>query len=137
MLPYGSRHTYSILVDTRNYVIEFNDGELGSYTKNSTPISMFSKVDSQCQETALLQEICYHNSSGQAVCKDDGFITSQSFKKTPRKTTAGWALLYKQKYTTFTWVTLKELKESNLIEVAEYTINNKISEESAFEWWVK
>ena len=48
---------------------------------------MFSQVDSQGQ--ALLEEICDHNSSGQAVCKDDGFITSHFVKKAPRKTTMG------------------------------------------------
>ena len=135
-LPYGSRHEDPVL-DTREYVVEFDDGELGSYTTNSIATSMFSQVDPQGHETALLEEICDHNSSSQAVCKDDGFITSKSGKKTPRKTTVGWALLCKWKDRSFTWVPLKDLKESNPIEVAEYAINNKISEEPAFAWWVK
>ena len=50
---------------------------------------MFTQVDLQGQETALLEEIFDHNSNGQIVCKEDGFIKSQSGKKTPQKTTVG------------------------------------------------
>ena len=87
--PFGSRHKDPIL-DTREYVVEFDDGELETYTANSIAMSMFSQVDYQGLETALLEEICDHNSNSQTVCKDDGYITSQSGKKTPRKTTVGW-----------------------------------------------
>ena len=31
---------------------------------------------------------------------------------------------------------LKDLKESSLIEVAEYAVANRIVEEPAFKWWV-
>ena len=35
------------------------------------------------------------------------------------------------------WLDLKDLKDSNPIEVAEYAVANKISEEPAFAWWVQ
>jgi hypothetical protein len=38
---------------------------------------------------------------------------------------------------TTTWVPLKDLKESNPIEVAQYAVDNKIESEPAFAWWVK
>ena len=34
------------------------------------------------------------------------------------------------------WITLKSLKETNPVEVAEYAVDNKIDEEPAFDWWV-
>ena len=34
------------------------------------------------------------------------------------------------------WVELKDLKESYPIEVARYSVNNNIQDESAFNWWV-
>jgi hypothetical protein len=34
------------------------------------------------------------------------------------------------------WVPLVELKQSNLIELAEYAIANQIHEEPAFKWWI-
>ena len=86
--PCGIRHKDPIL-DTREYVVEFDDGELDFYTMNTIASSMYSKVDPHGLETALLEEICDHNSNSSAVCKDDGFITSKSGKKTARKTTIG------------------------------------------------
>ena len=35
------------------------------------------------------------------------------------------------------WVPLKDLKESNPVETAEYAVANFIHEEPAFAWWVK
>jgi hypothetical protein len=33
-------------------------------------------------------------------------------------------------------IALKDLKESNPVKVAEYTVANKIDDEPAFAWWV-
>ena len=35
------------------------------------------------------------------------------------------------------WVPLKDLKQSNPVELAEYTVANDISDEPAFNWWVR
>jgi hypothetical protein len=34
------------------------------------------------------------------------------------------------------WTDLKDLKESNPVEIAEHAVANKIMEEPAFKWWV-
>ena len=65
---------------------------------------------------------------------DDTFISSRTGKKTARKTTVGWALICKWKDRSLTWVPLKDPKESNPIQVAEYAINDKLSEQPAFSW---
>ena len=35
-----------------------------------------------------------------------------------------------------TWAPLKDIKESNPVDIAEYVVGNRISEEFAFAWWV-
>jgi hypothetical protein len=35
------------------------------------------------------------------------------------------------------WIKLKEIKETNPVEVANYAINSQIDDEPAFDWWVK
>ena len=40
------------------------------------------------------------------------------------------------RYESSTWTPMKDLKESNPIDIAEYVVENKISEEAAFAWWV-
>jgi len=37
---------------------------------------------------------------------------------------------------TTSWLPLKEIKETNPIEVASYAISNRIDAEPAFDWWV-
>ena len=35
------------------------------------------------------------------------------------------------------WLPLKELKETNAVETAQYTVDNRIDEEPAFDCWVR
>jgi hypothetical protein len=35
------------------------------------------------------------------------------------------------------WIKLKEIKETNPFEVANYAISIQIDDEPAFDWWVK
>ena len=37
----------------------------------------------------------------------------------------------------FYWVPLKDLKHSNPVDMAEYSVANEISDDPAFNWWVK
>ena len=53
-----------------------------------------------------------------------------------RKRTVGWKFNIKWRDGTTKWVSLKDLKESNSIEVAEYVTERNILEEPAFDWWV-
>ena len=49
-----------------------------------------------------------------------------------RRTTKGWQLLLQWKDGSTSWTPLKDLKESNPVEVAEYAVANKIANEPAF-----
>ena len=48
----------------------------------------------------------------------------------------GWQLLVEWKDETSTWVDLKDVKEANPIELAEYAVASQIDDEPAFAWWV-
>ena len=52
-------------------------------------------------------------------------------------TMSGWKVQVEWNYGSILWVTLKYLKDSNRIELSEYTINNKIECEPAIYWWVR
>ena len=53
-----------------------------------------------------------------------------------RQTTCGWSLLIKWKDETASWVPLKDLKESQPVEAAEYEKSIGIADEPDFAWWV-
>ena len=94
---------------------------------------MYSQVDEHGHAHSLIKEITDHRKDGSAVNADDGYVVGTQQR---RWTTKGWSLLVEWKDGGSHWIPLKDLKESNPIEVAEYAIANKIMHEPAFAWWV-
>jgi hypothetical protein len=47
-----------------------------------------------------------------------------------------WELSVRWKDGSSTWISLKDLKDTYPVELADYAINNKIQDEPAFAWWV-
>ena len=66
----------------------------------------------------------------------DKFVISKNGRKILSKATKGWDFLCLRKHGSTTWAPLKDLKELNPVDIAEYVVGNRISEESAFAWRV-
>jgi hypothetical protein len=103
---------------------------------NAIAENIYTQVDEEGRHFVLLKEISDHRKNAQAVSIDDGFVTVNGQRR-PKRTTKGWELLVEWKDGAVTWVPLKDIKESNPVEVAEYAIANKIDNKPAFAWWVK
>ena len=52
-------------------------------------------------------------------------------------TTKGWEVNLKWKDGSTTWKKLKDIKDSYPVQMAEYAVENRVSEEPDFAWWVK
>ena len=133
--PIGLQHN-NPLFDTREYTVEFPDGSTAEYTANIIAENLFSQADSEGRQYMILREISDHKVDGRAISTADGFTTSKNGNKVPKKTTIGWQLNVEWKDGSSDWVALKDLKESNPVEIAEYAVANKLVEEPAFKWWV-
>jgi hypothetical protein len=96
---------------------------------------MYAQVDHEGNQFLLLDEIIDHHCDENAIRLDHKYVKSQSGQRL-KKTTEGWYLKVLWKEGSTTWETLRDLKESNPIEVAEYAVANDLSEEPAFAWWV-
>jgi hypothetical protein len=83
-----------------------------------------------------MKDVVGHKSTCAALVGDERLITSRNGQKKLRKTTQGWKLCIEWKDGSTTWEPLKNLKESNPIEVSEYVIANKVDHEPDFAWWV-
>jgi hypothetical protein len=94
---------------------------------------MYAQVDEEGSMFQLLDEI---TEDDMAIDTANGTVTSASGNVKPKITTQGWQLLVLWKDKLTSWVELKDLKESNPIELAEYAAANWIAEEPAFKWWV-
>jgi hypothetical protein len=75
-----------------------------------------------------LKEIIDHRTHESAVKMDDTYIVHhKTGRKRLKRTTQGWQLCMKwNDESTTCWVPLKDLKESNPVEVAEYAVNMKL-----------
>jgi hypothetical protein len=133
--PIGRAHA-NPLFDTRQYEIEFTDGTRERYQANVIAENMYAQVDAEGHQYQILDEITDHRKDHTAIPISEGTITSHNGTVKPKVTTRGWQLLVQFKDGTLDWVKLKDLKESNLIELAEYAVANQLVEELAFKWWV-
>lgn len=125
------------LLDTRLYEVTFDDGTVGEYAANVIAEALYAQVDDEGNEFLLMEEITDHEKTGDAMHRDDMFVTARNGNKHMRRTTKGWKLLIKWKDGSTSWERLADLKESNPVQVAEYAVANKIESEPAFAWWVK
>ena len=70
-----------------------------------------------------------------AFCSDAYFTTKRGVRRR-RQPTVGWQFLCEWRDGTSSWSTLKILKESNPVDVAEYATATGLQDEPAFAWWV-
>ena len=64
------------------------------------------------------------------------YLLTKTGTKRMRQTTQGWKFLVQWANGTCQWIDLKILKESNLVQVAEYVTARNTADEPAFAWWV-
>ena len=121
------------ILDTRMYEVQYLDGEKTSLVVSNIAENLFAQIndDGNCQ--VLMDEIIGHRSH--AVKQQDTFINTKTGTKRRKETTKGWDLLIRWKDGGTDWVALKDIKESYPVQVAEYAISARISEEPAFAWW--
>ena len=94
--PIG-RSSSNPVLDTRQYVVEFEDGAQEHYAANLIAENMYTQVDKQGKEFALMSEIVDHASDATAIGADDGFYLDRYGKTKPKMTTRGWKLLVEWK----------------------------------------
>jgi hypothetical protein len=130
----GKASTNPIL-NTRTYNVEFKNGRSEEYTANVIAENMYAQCDEEGNQFIMLQDIVGHNTDGHAVERADMYIKVGSNRQI-RKTTKGWHLCVKWKDGTTSWERLADLKESNHVEVAEYSATKNLHDEPDFAWWL-
>jgi hypothetical protein len=134
--PIGIANSNPIL-DTHVYTVEFPDGTEKEYSANIIAESLYSEVDQDGRQFQLINKIINHLSDESAVSRDDMYVDKDGSNWHLRRTTKGWKLLIQWKDGMSMWERLANLKESNPVQVAEYAVANKLTEEPAFIWWIK
>jgi hypothetical protein len=116
------------LLDTRLYMVEFSDGHHEEFSANFIAENMFAQIDIEGKRHLLISEIVDHKCDSHALPKH---AAAKGFR-----TTMGWSFLVQWKDSSTSWISMKYLKSSNPIELAEYAVANQLANEPAFSWWV-
>ena len=123
------------MLDTREHVVEFPDDAEMEFSANEIAEAMITQCDIEGNQHLLLDCISDFKMNEHAVQMAEKEITIKG-REYLKKTTKGWYLCCSWKDRTSTWERLADLKESNPIEVAEYTVSQDIAHQPAFAWWV-
>jgi hypothetical protein len=134
-LPIGKSNNNPIL-DTRLYEVEYQDGYKAAMSANTVAENLFAQVDDDGHRQVLFNEIIGHRTDGSEVPDTEAFIVSKNGVKRRKETTTGWEINVQWKDGSTTWHKLKDAKDSYPVYVAEYAVENGISEKPAFKWWV-
>ena len=134
VLPIGLANENPIL-DTRMYEVQYHDGEKASLAANNIAENLFAQIDDEGNRQVLMDEIIGHRSNEHALKQQDASIITKVGTRKRKETTKGWELLICWKDGGTDWVALTDIKESYPVQVAEYAISARISEEPAFAWW--
>ena len=124
------------ILDTRIFEIEHADGSISEYNTNVLLENLYEQVDDNGNQYNIFDSIIDHRKNDDAISKEDGYIISQNGVRRKIITTKGWELNVRWKDGSESWIPMNEIKESNPLEVAEYSISRIINNEPAFSWWV-
>ena len=133
--PVGKAHTNPLL-DHRQYEVEFHDGRIETMTANIIAENLLAQVDEEGRRHLMIDEIEDHRILPNAIPRSEGTYVTRSGTPRKKRTTRGWELYVRWKGGSGDWISLKDVKNSYPVELAEYAIHNKIDTEPAFAWWV-
>ena len=124
------------LFDTQAYLVDFKDDSVAEYNANIITENICSQIDEEGCSFSILKEISNHHHDNTAITRANGLNISYNGNQIPKKTTRGWQLQVEWKDGTSEWLPLKQVKDHNPIELAEYTVAHKIQDEPVFARWV-
>eukprot|EP00814_Leptocylindrus_danicus_P013547 CAMPEP_0116003546 /NCGR_PEP_ID=MMETSP0321-20121206/114_1 /TAXON_ID=163516 /ORGANISM="Leptocylindrus danicus var. danicus, Strain B650" /LENGTH=383 /DNA_ID=CAMNT_0003471763 /DNA_START=209 /DNA_END=1360 /DNA_ORIENTATION=- len=107
------------LLDTGQYVVEYYDGSTDVLAANTIAEAIFSQVDDEGRDFLLLDEIVEHEKDPEEALDDSNcWEVKNNGNKVLKPTTKGWKFRVRWKDGTHCWLPLKDLKESNPLEVS-------------------
>jgi hypothetical protein len=89
---------------------------------------MFAQVDDEGNRHVLFVEIIDHRTDGTEVKQQNAFLTMRNGNKRRRETTKGWEILNQWKDGSTAWVSMKDIKGSYPVQLAEYATQRRIRE---------
>ena len=110
------------ILDTRIFEIEHANGSISEYNTNALLENLYEQNDNNGNQYNIFDSIIDHRKNDDAISKADGYIISQNGVRRKTITTKGWEINIRWKDGSESWIPMNEIKESNPLEVVEYSI---------------
>ncbi len=133
--PKGSSNDNPIL-DTCEYTVEFDDGDVSKLTANLIAESMYAQCDPDGNQYVLLDSLNDYRRLDTTLKLSDQTVVRNDNRTYKKRNTIGWQICCQWKDGSSSWEKLSDLKESHPIETAEFAVAMGIDHEPAFNWWV-
>jgi hypothetical protein len=119
----------------RTFDVEFDDGTITELMANKIAKCMYAQCDPGGNQYVLLDCFVDFDKLSTAISLADQNIFVKG-RPSRHCNTHGWKICCQWKDGSMTWESLKDLKESHPLEMAEYAITQGIDHKPAFNWWV-
>ena len=116
------------IINTRMYEVKYQDVHTVALAANIIAENIFSQVDEEGNHSVLFDEIVDVRKYGTHVLQQDAFVTTSSGTQRRFTTTKFWEVNLKWKDINTSWNKLKDIKDSHPVQLAEYAVENRISE---------
>ena len=124
------------ILDSRQYVVEFEDGTEAELTANVIAQIIYAQCDPDSNQYLMLDYIADFRRSTTALCySEQNFVIKNGLTYRCRST-AVWKLCCQWKDGSMPLRKLAGFKDSHPIKTAKYPISRHLQGEPAFNWWV-
>ncbi len=124
------------ILDTREYTVTFDDGDITELTANFIAESMYAQCNPDGNEYVLLDSIIDYRRLDTATKLSDQTVVRNSGQTFKQRNTIGWQLCCQWKDGSTSWEQISDLKESHPVQTAEFALTVGINHKPAFNWWV-
>ena len=128
------RYSENPFQNTLTYNVEFDDGAVREYKANVIAENLYAQVDKVGH--SMFDRIVDFRIDKDELPAGNTYVMTKSGNRRMRQSTDGWDFLVQWRDGSTQWIALKDLKQSNPVECAEYAVSCGIDKEPAFSWWV-
>ena len=124
------------ILDTREYEVKFEDGDVTKLTANAVAESMYAILFENGDHILLFDaKVDHRKNYNEMIRSEQKFVDSRGNQQYKRSTKC-WEVCVRWKNGSTTWEKISDFKECYPVQTAEYDVTNDIDTEPAFNYWI-
>ena len=124
------------ILDTWEYEVKFEDGDVTTLTANAISESMYAMCDENGDHILLFDAIVDHKNNDNAMTRAEQKFVDSRGKQQYKRSKKSWEVCVRWKNGSTTWENISDFKECHPVQTAEYAATNDINTERTFNYWV-